>query len=365
MILRGAPTLGQLAVGRNNNFNLLRVLAASGVIFSHAYPLTLGPHAVQPLASLLGETLGHVCVLIFFATSGFFITASFERKTSFLEFLAARVLRIFPGLVMMACVILIGLSFVSTAPEAYWLRVPEQILRTVSLFPRQYLMPGVFEDIPYPGAINGSLWTLRFELLCYAAVVMAGLCGVFRKPLWTAACVLLLVGMRSAIDVVHVPQTGLWYYIYNMLKLGFPFALGAAAYVYRDHLPLSGAWVVLLWAGTAAVLGSLGHGSPVFSVLFGATLTYTVLWFGYAGPTWLHGYNRLGDYSYGIYIYAFPIQQMLVQLELATTPMANACWSLVVTTMLAALSWHMVEKPSMRLRGVVMARSLKMSHKTQ
>ncbi len=364
MSLRGAPTLGQLAVGRDNNFNLLRVFAASGVIFSHAYPLTLGPGTPEPLSGLIGATLGHVCVLIFFATSGFFITASFERKKSMLDFLLARILRIFPGLLIMACVTLLVLGFVSTQPEAYQGALPERILATVLLFAKQLPMPGLFETLPYPQAINGSLWTLKFEVLCYGAVVLAGLLGIFRAPRITAALVLVLAVLRVGLDVVQIAPNGVFFYIHHLIKLGFPFALGAAAYVYRDQLPLSLTLAGAMWLVNGAVLATLGHESALFAMLFALALTYTVFWFGYAGPAKLRGYNRLGDYSYGIYIYAFPIQQLLVQLELATTPMANACLSLLVSVVLAVLSWHLVEKPSMRLRVLMSGRSLKPSRGT-
>lgn len=95
--------IGDLSAGHDNNFNLLRMLAATGVLVSHAYPISLGAGAVEPLESLLkGTSLGGICVMIFFAISGFFISRSFAGKSSLKSFLRARALRLFPALAVVA-----------------------------------------------------------------------------------------------------------------------------------------------------------------------------------------------------------------------------------------------------------------------
>lgn len=155
----GTKKIGDRNEGYNNNFNLLRMLAATGVLVSHAYPISLGADAVEPLASLLkGKTLGGLCVMIFFVISGFFIARSFARMSSLGSFLRARALRLFPALVVVLAVTVLAAAVLTTAnATVYWVAVPEYYLRNVTLFFLKYELPGVFETNPYGGAINGSL----------------------------------------------------------------------------------------------------------------------------------------------------------------------------------------------------------------
>ncbi|NNF24113.1 MAG: acyltransferase family protein [Rhodobacteraceae bacterium] len=157
-------TFADFADGHDNNFNLIRFLAASGVLISHAYPISQGPEAIQPLERLVGMTLGHVCVLIFFAISGFLILRSFDRSSTLISWTSARVLRIFPALiVVLILTVLFYGPLLTHLPIAQYFSAPETITyvpRNISLAFLQYPLPGVLVDAPYVGAINGSLWTL-------------------------------------------------------------------------------------------------------------------------------------------------------------------------------------------------------------
>lgn len=147
--------------GRDNHFNLIRMIAASGVLVSHAWPLSLGSETPEPLETLLrGDNLGRLCVFIFFAVSGFFITRSFIERRSLRDFVTARVLRLFPGLLVMT-VVVAALIAVLAAPD------PVAVLRQDLIWIARALrlkgpepLAGVFADNPLPDAINGSLWTL-------------------------------------------------------------------------------------------------------------------------------------------------------------------------------------------------------------
>src|SRR5262249_40258257 len=158
-----------------DNFNLLRILAALAVLVSHAYPIALGPGTPEPLARVLGINLGEVAVLMFFAISGYFIFQSFYNKRSIFEFVFARILRIYPALLaaLVLSVFVLGPLFTNLTLVAYF-SDPQTLLyipRNLRLWPMQYGLPGVFEDHGYP-AVNGSLWTLAFEVACYALVVI-------------------------------------------------------------------------------------------------------------------------------------------------------------------------------------------------
>jgi peptidoglycan/LPS O-acetylase OafA/YrhL len=338
--------LGDLAQGRDNNFNLLRMLAATGVLVSHAYPIARGPGAEQPLQDLLGGiTLGTLCVYVFFAISGFFIAQSFERSGTIGAFLRARALRLFPALAVVLCitVLVAGLTLTAAPPPLYWAAVPEYLLRNVTLFFLRYDLPGVFEDNPYGPAINGSLWTLNYEVLCYAGVFLAGVAGLLRRPGAMALLLLLFaaVYMAAAASPVHLR-------IRLLLDLGLPFAAGTAFYVWRDRIVLS-LPAAAGFLAVAAFLRAVPALEAAFKPAFVLALSYAVFVAGHL-PGKLRSYNRLGDYSYGTYIYAFPAQQLMAFWG-ATLPLANIAGALPLTLLCAVLSWHLIERPALRLKA--------------
>ena len=331
---------GDRAAGRENNFNLIRMCAASGVLVSHAWPISRGPGAVEPLqAQLHGLTLGTVCVYIFFAISGFFITKSFERSASIARFLLARALRLFPALVVVLGLTVLAGLWLTRAPAATYLAaVPEYLIRNLTLFRLQYALPGVFEANPYGPAINGSLWTLNYEVLCYLGVFLAGIAGLLRAPRGVAVVFVAVVALCLAVPLLPAHPR-----LVKLLDLGLPFALGAAAYIWRDRLPLGpgpalglAALAALAWWGPSALF------RPVFVL----ALSYAVFLAGFARLPALLRYNRLGDYSYGMYIYAFPLQQLAAHWGMLS-PGLNIALALALTLPCAVLSWHLIEKPAL------------------
>lgn len=332
-------TIGDRAAGRDNNFNLLRMLAATGVLVSHAYPISLGPGAVQPLAGVLhGKPLGELCVMVFFAISGFFIARSFAGKSSLGAFFRARVLRLFPALMVVLAVTVMAGAALTTAPAtAYWGAVPDYYLRNATLFFLKYDLPGVFETNPYGPPINGSLWTLNYEVLCYLGVVVCGVLGLLARP---ALFSLGLLAFGAAYGVTMAAE--LHPRIEALMVLALPFAAGMAFWVWRDRIPLSPA---LALAG--GVLAALAWPTVLFLPVFTLAVAYAVFVLGYARLPWAAGYNRLGDYSYGTYVYAFPIQQ-LVAWAGVVLPLWNMALALPLTLLCAVLSWHLVEAPALR-----------------
>lgn len=328
--------------GRDNNFNLLRMLAATGVLVSHAYPISLGPQASEPLSlSLKGLSLGSLCVMIFFAISGFFIARSFDRTSSLRRFLRARALRLFPGLfVALFLTVLVGASLTTAGSSAYWAQVPSYLLRNATLFFPRYDLPGVFADTPFGPAINGSLWTLSYEVLCYSGVVLCGLLGLLSRPrlflLWAGGFA-LLYGVTIVGDL-HIR-------IEKLVTLALPFTTGMALWVWRDQIALSPRLAALGGAVAAA-----SWPTPIFLPVFTIALSYAVFVIGQTRLPWALAYNRLGDYSYGTYIYAFPIQQLLVASGVSL-PLWNMTLALPMTLLCAVLSWHLIEAPALRWKS--------------
>jgi len=342
--------LSDLAKGRDNNFNLIRMLAALSVLVSHAYPIALGADAEQPLKAWTGHTLGDLAVAVFFVISGFLIADSFARARSWQEFLAARVLRLWPGLLLSLAVValLMGPTVTTLASGAYFSR-PEIwtfFTRNTLLAVPQYTLPGVFESQPYP-TVEGSIWTLFYEVLCYLGILLAGLTGLLARRRAMSALIGVFVITWLANAVFH-PELHLK--IRSLLSLGLPFATGTAIWLWRDRLPLSLIGVAALWILTVALAAT-----PAYVPVMTAALAYSTFWLAYVPGGWIRAYNWIGDYSYGVYIYAFPAQGLAIWLAGPVTPLQNMALALPLMLLPAVLSWHLIEKPALAQRRRISA----------
>lgn len=343
------PRLEEVLSGRDNNLNAIRMIAAVIVLVSHAFAITL--NTADPLFKLTGETAGHYAVGVFFGISGLLIARSFDRRRTMVHFVIARVLRLYPALIVVLVLTVLAGVVVTRLPAQDYITHPETwtyVPANLSLQFLQYPLPGVFEANPYGPAINGSLWTLEHEVACYGAVVVIGLLGVLRSRrlafgvMVFAALFHVLWPTIAAAGLPFPAALAIWLGPFALLS--FPFTLGSFAYVWRAHLRLSGWVAVLLWLPVPFMVQTgLGHSFITLA------LVYTALWIGFVPKGRALAYNRLGDYSYGVYIYAFPVQQLLVWLFPGMGPLANIVLALPVTIMLAALSWNLVEARSLAL----------------
>ena len=349
---RGAaalPRLGELATGRDNNLNLIRALAATGVLASHAWPIALGGAAAEPLETLTGFSLGGLCVMLFFAASGFLIAGSWERRPDPLRFALARALRLFPALAASLVLVALVMGPLVTgrglADYAADPAVRSFLVRNLALVSPQYTLPGVFESNPYP-MVEGSIWTLVHEALCYAGVMVAGVLGLMApRRLPAALCTLAALWLGLAL------WGGLPGRLSRLHELSATFAMGVALWAWRDRVALSG-WGALALFGLALAASQAdpeGPGGTLSRLAWGAALAYGVLWAAYVPAGALRGFNDFGDYSYGIYVYAFPVQGLMVWWLGPQTPLANIALSLPLTLALAVASWHLVERPALGL----------------
>lgn len=337
-----SPLIADRAGERDNNFNLIRMVAATSVLISHAWPLSLGSDAVQPLQTMLrGTPLGALSVYIFFAVSGFFITRSYYTRRNYAAFITARVRRLFPALsvVLLVSVLIAGL-FLSTAPATrFWRAAPGYFLSNLTLIFPQHEMPGVFTNNPYPGVINGSLWTLPYELFCYIGVLAGGLAGVIARPKLFAVAAVVFLAFYAAAAWWSLPIR-----LERIAELGLPFLIGASFWVWRDYIRLSpiilAALILALWLLSA---------TPLFKPGLMLVTAYAVFLIGYTRLPAMSAYNRLGDYSYGMYVWAFPVQQCVAAAGVIS-PLVNILLAFPLTLICAILSWHFVEGPAMGRR---------------
>lgn len=326
--------------GRTNNFDAVRIIAALAVLVSHAFPLAHGTNWPQPLKVLSrGQTdLGSVAVLVFFVISGYLITQSFDRAPVATRFLKARCLRIFPALFVAVLLktMLLGPAFTTLSTWAYFTDPATAIyaLGNASLLDIRYHLPGVFSSNPTPSIVNGSLWTLQYEFLMYLGVLALGKLKLLRPSI---ALVLLAVVLMLSWRWVG------GYYV----SFGAPFMAGATLYLWRDRIPLD--WRLAVLSAVALAASLPAGGFRLAFPLFGA---YLVIYLAMARSVRLPDLARRGDFSYGVYIFAYPVQQSVSYLLGASvTWYANLLLSLPVTFGLAALSWHFIEKPALALKS--------------
>jgi peptidoglycan/LPS O-acetylase OafA/YrhL len=336
--------LSDYATGRDNNFNLVRFVAAFSVLYSHSYALVLGIGNFEPFVTRIGYTLAGIAVDVFFITSGFLVTASMLRLGAFKPFFRARALRIFPALVVMSVLLafILGPLFTTQSVGDYFSDAGTYkfVLKNSTILAGIKLkLPGVFETLPFVDT-NGSLWTLPFEVRCYLMVALLWFIALgMRVPgrafAWLAAA--LATMMLLAFWATHDAGYKHW----HTFRLFYMFFAGATFWTLRDRIPMRHS----LAAGMGLALAAAVIFPRAFFWVYPLAIPYLVLYVAYVPGGWIRGFNRFGDYSYGIYIYAFPVQQVLKSTVPGITPAQMIMAATALTLPLAMLSWHLVEKP--------------------
>jgi peptidoglycan/LPS O-acetylase OafA/YrhL len=304
----------------------------------------------EPLVVASGQrtdaaTIG---VVVFFAISGFLIAQSLARRRTLYAYAVARALRILPGLMLakLFCVLLVGWYATSLASAAYWAHADTwRFLFGCPYFDIRDRLPGVFEKNPYPLAVNGSLWTIPVETWCYAGAAALAAATLMRRPL-----AFTFVGAAVAIAYAAYPQA-----MQSWLPMGgggtipglmFTFLFGAWLHVCSRYVPVSLPLAAAVLALIVA-LADLRH----FTALFYPGIGYVALVLAYHPRLRWRAYLRVGDYSYGTYVLAFPVQQFIIWRFGITQPPLVFALTLIVTIALAIASWHAVEKPALGLKS--------------
>jgi peptidoglycan/LPS O-acetylase OafA/YrhL len=349
LAVEGSPmSLGECLrrKGHENGFNTIRLFAATLVLFSHAFPITTGSNQHEPIfACSRGQaTLGSLAVGAFFVISGFLISNSFERSSTFKNFLRKRTLRIMPALVA-SCVLLgcfVGPLLTNLSLPAYF-QHPElwSFMGNMVFLPDPYILPGVFRDRILPAA-NGSLWTLKFEVACYLAA--AAFLWFGRRKF-----ILVLLSWLSAMVLARVMDTGggIQYYVAYGAYLFRFFGSGMLMYLLRDRVPVR--WDLAVGA-LILTMGSIA--TPLFMEVAATFGAYALLVFGYKCAPSFRALTAKGDISYGVYIYAWPIQQLVAPLcaGMSAPWLWNIALALPITLVAGCVSWMLIEKPAIELK---------------
>ena len=334
-------------------FAWLRLIGATIVVIDHTWPLLQTQRAtILPDPWVISP--GYVALMGFFAMSGFQISDSWERDPSAYRFVAKRLLRLLPPLfvVVAVTVFVIGPLFTTWELGQYWgsLQTWQYLVGTSLILLLQHKLPGVFADNPYPWSVNGSLWTIPMEFLCYGLVLVVGLLiafGVTRLVLFPLlAGLLVLDGTFQATfnyhgdagSIIEIP-------IGSLVSFAVPFAMGMILHTYRRRIPyypsvalgLVPVWLVL-------------HSTPVGRYVLPVMAGYGAIVLAHHWPQRLVVHSRWISGSYGMYIWAFAIQQILISVGVTNQWALMAC-AVPLAYGCGVLSWCYIESPTLSLRG--------------
>ena len=336
---------------RNNNFDILRLLCALLVIVSHSYAL-LGVKESELLLRLTDNIIWSDLGLCgFFTISGYLIYKSLTTSKNIWSYLGKRALRIFPGLLVCLILVVFACSFVYNGDGSYWTQKESYtfLLNNILLYPVQWDISGVFESNPI-ATVNGSLWTLPYEFTMYIILILLLLLrNDFTKKVLAVLgiCTLLI---KNTIFANNFNNTDLFYLnIGSFSRFAQYFAIG----VFLQMISISN-WskkiknIVLIVSLLLCVGFIVLHITPlamfclsILFILFGEMCCEKITNF----------VHKIGDLSYGTYIYAFPISQILiVYFNSNISPTMLTILTILLVLPIAYLSWRFIEKPALSLK---------------
>jgi peptidoglycan/LPS O-acetylase OafA/YrhL len=354
---------------RGNAIGFLRMLFAVLVIVSHCF--FLGGFGNDALAILTGQlSIAIVGVIGFFVLSGFLITRSALGAPSVWRFLWHRFLRLFPGywFCLVICAFVFAPLFALQEHGVFW-RVfwaPKDspvsyVLGNAGMFHLDgFSIPGVMNlcpsnvahllrHNPHPWSINGSLWSLPYELACYLGVAGLTLAGALRQKrvaVLAVFCGLLALYEFSCLSPGQFSQLFPYTLFDTLVMLVLYFTAGSVCFLYRERIPCSTPLFVL-----CLVSLTLGLAFGCFPFVAPIALPYSILWLAFNLP--VRNFDARGDFSYGIYLYAFPVQQGLALLHVQKhgyIPYLIA--SLLITSVFAVISYRWIEAPCLKWKNV-------------
>lgn len=328
---------------RRDNFLLLRIVAALAVIYGHSFVLAKADGSNDiflrngwPMYS------GDIAVSMFFVISGFMVSGSYLARADLVEFAKARLLRIVPAfaLVLVLCAYVLG-PLMTTLHAGDYLRDPSVLAYVTKNLhfssDMAWHLPGVFKESTRD-VVNGSIWTLPAEMRMYVLVAAFGVLGLLSTR-WLGTAVLAGVLWLGVVSPEYIPLHQDWF------RLAGFFALGVLVQLHKDRLHARHAVMLVL-----VLLVYLSMRTKSMPWLFALCLAYFCFWFAYCTPTW-RALDRWGDPSYGIYLWGWPVQQVLMANMPGLSPWNNFLAATVVATLLGYLSWWCLERPALKLKN--------------
>lgn len=328
---------------RPNSLNFLRLILAATVIIWHTYSVT-GMALPGPGLSVF---LGGVPVNGFFAISGYLIYASWIRNPDVGNFLIARALRIYPAfwVCLIVTAFIIAPAAVMMQGKSGWEQALSAqsfsyVFKNASLAMLQWRIEPTPTGVPWTTSWDASLWTLAWEFLCYLGILFLGLLGMAKRR-WLLPVAFLI---SLALNIFVLFPAGEFKVLERIARFSIFFLSGSMAAQYAKRIPAS-----RLLMAACLFFALAASWAPAHNIFQAPTLAVGLLLLGgLFNPSWAEFKN---DFSYGVYVYGFPVQQLLATAGL--TSLGLLWFSLIafiITLPLAAASWYLIEKPALGLR---------------
>lgn len=351
-------TLEELYDKRDNAFDVIRFLLAVAVIYSHSHVLLLGPGKSADFLEIFTRyqtSLGSFAVNAFFVISGFLIMQSLANSSSYFNYFKNRFLRIFPAFFVSLVVIafVIGpfitnvsyLDYFSPNATSPYLFVFKNI--TFNIFGYVWTVRDLFEHSPFQGSVNGSMWTLKHEFALYILLPILSYFLFIKHKLLILFLSIILVFL-SILNILYgyklVNLEGIMYWVFsnneynNIIKLAPYFLIGSLMYLFREKIIIDNRLIVL-----TLILLIMSIKMSLLNIIMIFTLPYLII--ALAIKLKYSRFRKYGDFSYGLYIYAFPIQQLLVHFLKSSLNISGFfIISTLITLVVSVISWHLIEK---------------------
>ena len=331
-----------------NNYDFLRFFAAMYVIFKHSYNLLGLKFPVNEIIN------GSIAMPVFFLISGQLITASAIYSPNIFTYFKKRFLRIFPGIIVMTFFVafLIGPLFTNLSLSEYLKNIETyKYLISSSIYKIYYNLPGVFDDNLHTNCVNGSIWTLVYELFLYIVTGLIISITFFKdKKKWLLIALVIMFLIRALLAHRYY-----WYSYSHPLVLNlnimylfewsFYFLIGANFHHFKNKIKLN--WQTLSLLILIYILTLYFNLNNISSILHYIVVSYAVFFLGNLKGVF-NKFGKYGDFSYGIYIYAYPIQQAIISSYPNINVGSLIVFSSLITFGLAVLSWYLVESPMLK-----------------
>ena len=335
-----------------NNFNFVRLLLAALVLLSHSFELIDGNRSREPLTRIFHTlSFGELAVDGFFLVSGFLIVRSWQGAPQLWPYFRKRVLRIYPGFIaaFLVCLLLVG-PLASALKWGEYLRAictPTTLISLVFLAPPDKV--AVFAGQPYP-ALNGAMWTIAYEFRCYILVALLGVAGLINRRMgWLILTLLLLAfhPLKTQFPTFNFPDS---FYLFGstapLLRLTLFFLAGGCYYLFLPELRFLFSTVLLFLPFLMAALFNIYFAEIALSTL-GA---YIFFWFVFLPIPLLDRFKHHSDVSYGLYLYGWPVQKILLWYIPTLSPLLLFPLALTLSYGCGYLSWKLVERPALALK---------------
>ncbi len=341
---------------RDNHFQFLRLLFATLVIFVHSPELIDGNRTREPLTAIFGTiSMAEMAVNGFFILSGYLIVQSWQHSAGFFDFLKKRVLRIYPAFIVasVVCVFIVGRL---GAGNNYFPQLDMRHLFTNAVLLAMPQTPPVFAGSHYP-VVNGAMWTIAYEFRCYLLVAIVGVLGAFKNPKWWLAITTTAIivtaysfaGLRGQLESLHFSGSEILLGSnHEFARFIACFGAGGCYYLFREKIPYNRHWAVAALVITALALFYFPSIYPAVAL----TGAYCLFAFAFMPLKFLDCFKAKTDISYGIYLYGWPAQKLLLWYFPLLSPLALFAAAFSISVACGWLSWKWIEAPFLKLKKV-------------